>query len=712
MTAARDLARAQAARLARYVSTTSYLQRWLVLGAAIGIIAGSGAVLFYEFLRLCTDFFLQLLVGYRVPRPFGESLRGQGPPAVRPWAIPLVVALGGLISGLLVFRFAPDAEGHGTDAAIAAVTSNPRGIRLRTVVVKFFASGVTIGSGGSGGREGPTAQISAGFGSFLARVLNLTPADARIAVSVGIGAGIGAIFKAPLGGAVLAAEIVYREDVEVEALLPAIVASVISYALFAAVEGFTPLFGYLGHYAIGNPAHLGWFALIGAVAGLIGLAYARGFYGMAGLFGRSPVPRILRPALGGLAVGLMALAVPQVLGTGYGWIQLSFTRSGLLHLSLWIVLALPLAKIVATGLSIGSGGSGGIFGPGLMIGAFTGAALWRVFEPFGAGVPHQPAGFVIVGMMACFGSISRAPLAVMLMVAEMTDSIEILAPAMIAVGVATLIVRRRDDTIYRSQLRSRLDAPGHRLQAGLPLLSALRSEEVMTPPRLVLQADDSVARARSELGRQRLPGAPVTDDQGILIGSVAAADLASAPPEQSLRQVVDVTAPSVRSAAALDVALEALAASQTGWLAVTDSGQRVVGILTAAEVIGGYRRALGANVARLSALTPDTVSAELTVADGAAVAGRPLSRVGLPPGVLVVTVEHEGGLVFADGETVLHPGDVVSALVPESARARLSTLVTEPVTEPTTGGPGPQADPGDAPPESTAGGDGAPSAPP
>ena len=372
---------------------------------------------------------------------------------VRAWAIPLVVVAGGILAGWLVFTWAPEAEGHGTDAAIDAVHYNPRGIRLRAVVVKIIASALTIGSGGSGGREGPTAQISAGFGSLLARVLDLSPEDGRIAVSIGIGSGIGAIFSAPLGGAVLAADVVYKEDFEYAALVPGVFASIIAYAIFGAVYGYRPLFA-TPQYHFNDPMQLFWFAIIGLLAGGVGLLYSKTFYGVVRLSHRLPFSRKLRPAAGGILVGFMALALPEVLGTGYGWVQKALSND-LLHTSVWIFLLLPLARIAATALSIGTGGSGGVFGPGMVIGAFTGLAVWRVFEPVAGSVGHNPAPYIVVGMMAVFGGISRAPLAVMLMVGEMTGNIEILAPAMVAIALATFIVARADDSIYRSQLRRR-----------------------------------------------------------------------------------------------------------------------------------------------------------------------------------------------------------------------------------------------------------------
>ncbi len=437
----------------RWVASASYVRKWVVLGTAIGVIAGCGAIVFYAALQAATGLFLHLLAGYQIPTPFGEGNIAPGAGPTRPWALPLIAAAGALLGAILVYRIAPEAEGHGTDAAISAVHHDPHGVRLRAVAVKIIASALTIGSGGSGGREGPTGQISAGFGSLLARTLKLDPADARVAVATGIGSGIGAIFGAPLGGAVLAAEILYRDDFDPAALLPSFIASGVGYAIFGAAEGYTPLFG-VHTYQFTDPGRLVWFALIGLLGGLVGLAYAKGFYGLQGLFTKLPVPTWVKPAIGGFLVGVIAIAVPQILGTGYGWIQHALGPT-LLSMPLWIVLLLPLARILATGLSIGTGGSGGIFGPGMVIGAFLGAAVWRLFEPTFPWMGHDPTPYVIVGMMCCFGSIARAPLAVLLMVAEMTGSIGSIEPGIIAVGLSWLIVSRGEETMYHSQLISR-----------------------------------------------------------------------------------------------------------------------------------------------------------------------------------------------------------------------------------------------------------------
>jgi H+/Cl- antiporter ClcA len=645
-------------RASRWLGGASYLQKWLVLGVLIGTMAGVGALVFIEALLACTHFFLGTLAGYHVPTPVGEGGQSASASFTRPWALPLVVGLGALVGAVLVFRFAPEAEGHGTDAAISAVHHNPRGIRFRAVIVKLVASALTIGSGGSGGREGPTGQISAGFASLLARELDLSPTDARIAVVTGIGSGIGAIFGAPLGGAVLATEILYRDDFEAEALLPSFVASLIGYVIFGATLGFTPLFGFAGSYHFSDPTHLVWFALIGVLGGLIGLLYAKSFYGLSALSGRLQIPRWIKPPIGGVVVGLIALAIPEVLGTGYGWIQQGLGHQ-LLSLPLWIVIILPFARILATSLSIGSGGSGGIFGPGMVIGAFIGASVWRLFDPAFPSMGHDPAPYVIVGMMCCFGGISRAPLAVMLMVAEMTGSLSILAPAMIAVGLAWFIVRRNDDTIYRSQLKSRADTPAQRILVGMPVLATVPVRTAMAPPRLVITGGTSVGVARHQLRQNGLSGAPVVDGEGRFEGTVSLQSLGEKGErgERQLGSFVDVAAPTVSETAHLDVAIDAMTTASDHWVPVLDVERKVIGTIAISDVVRGYRLGLLASLQKMNAGGDAAGTDRLLIDAGSPLAGRSLRQSRLPVSVIVTTIQRNRDLVVPNGNTVLQPGD-------------------------------------------------------
>ncbi len=400
-----------------------YLLKWLLISTLIGLVAGVGAIAFYVAIHFASNTFLGGIVGYFPPNPAGEGTMHVMSfwASAHPWLLPVVTTAGGLVAGIIVFTLAPEAEGHGTDAAIAAFHEG-KPIRARIPLVKLVASAITIGTGGSAGREGPAAQISAGFGSLLATALRLDAQDRRIALATGIGAGIGAIFRAPLGGAVLAAEILYKDDLEVEAIVPALMASIIGYSVFGAWSGWNPIFSTPSNLAFSSPPQLLYYVALGLLCGLVGVLYARGFYGLTHIFHRIPLPRWIKPGIGGLLVGLIGLVLPQALGMGYGWVQISM-GSGLLAIPLWVILLLPFAKIATTGLTVGSGGSGGIFGPGMVIGGMLGAVVWRLCYHVLPGVPDTPGPFVIVGMMALFGGIAHAPLAVMLMVAEMTGNL-------------------------------------------------------------------------------------------------------------------------------------------------------------------------------------------------------------------------------------------------------------------------------------------------
>ncbi len=300
---ATDGAPAEGGPLARWnQSSRAYFQKWLVIGALIGVVAGMGSIVFYAAIAFCSRIFLGLGAGFTPPDPAGEGVTVITSIA-RPWMIPVVTTLGGLLTGLIVFTFAPEAEGHGTDAAIDAFHRRGGKIRSRIPPIKLIASAITIGSGGSAGREGPTAQIAAGFGSWLGDVLHLDEHDRRIAMAAGVGAGIGSIFKAPFGGALLSAEILYKRDFESEALFPAFIASVVGFSIYGAWAGWTPVFGHGGKFSFTDPESLIGFLLLGIICGLVGLLYPKMLYGVRDVFHGIRIPRHFKPAIGGLLSG-------------------------------------------------------------------------------------------------------------------------------------------------------------------------------------------------------------------------------------------------------------------------------------------------------------------------------------------------------------------------------------------------------------------------
>jgi CIC family chloride channel protein len=668
-------------RLRRLVRNAPYLRKWVILGALIGVISGLGAAVFFTALELSTHFFLVVLAGFQPATAIGEGGHPITDP-LRPWLLPLIVGAGGLISGIIVFRLAPEAEGHGTDAAIAAFHHRPRGVRARIPLIKLVSSAITIGSGGSGGREGPTAQIGAGFGSFLARTLDLEARDARIAVSSGIASGIGAIFRAPLGGAVLGVEIPYRDDIEAEALVPSFVSSIVAFSVFGALVGFSPIFGALSA-AFDDPRQLVYYALIGVAAGLVGRLYISGFYGFTGWFRRWPIPRAVRPGVAGVMVGFMGIALPGVVGTGYGWVQAGLGKDALMTIPLWVIVLLPFAKILATSLSIGSGGSGGIFGPGMVIGGLLGAAIWRLLLPWAPFLPSDPAPFVIVAMMAFFGSIAHAPIAVMLMVAEMTGNLSMLAPAMIAVGVALLIVD--DHSIYASQLGSRTESPAHRFQFAMPVMATLPASDAVRAARIVAGPNDLAEPLLRRLNKAGLPGAPVTTADGTLRGVVSVPRLERAKAEARVSEVlahIGESMPLISAEDTLDEALGALADSNSTWAPVVLDG-KLMGILSARDIMRTYRAALAGSARRIREIGPDGSLLKANVEPGSSLAGTTVAKIAWPREVILVAVHRGEEMIVPRGDLRLERGDQLTLFVMSAAREALERLLGEPLREET-----------------------------
>lgn len=436
------------------------LRKNILIGVSIGIISGFGALLFFKGLEIATKFFMEILFGANLPlegQAFAEISAWTPPSFI--WLILPIICGGALLSGLIVQKFAPEAEGHGTDAAIKAYHSDGK-IRWRVPLVKAVASIITISTGGSAGREGPTAQISAGFGSIISDIFHLSDRERKIAIAAGIGAGIGTIFKAPLGGAILAAEVLYLRDFESDVILPSFLASIVGYSIFGLFEGYAPIFGTIS--MTWEVMHLPFFLVLGVLAAAVGIFYVRTFYGTKSffdkLFMKRKIPKYLKPVFGAFLIGVFVIIFSYIspetmivglasLGSGYGFMQMALYNM----LPLSVLILLPITKTITTSLTIGSGGSGGVFAPGLAVGGFLGAAFGmglHTLVPEIVPITLVPV-FAIIGMLALFGGISHAPIAIMIMVLEMTGDFSLFVPAMAAVSVACLLVGK--ETIFREQ---------------------------------------------------------------------------------------------------------------------------------------------------------------------------------------------------------------------------------------------------------------------
>ena len=552
----------------------------------IGTISGIGSILFYEAINLSSTYLLGNVGGFFPPSPIGEG-GSLGILSSHIYLIPVITTIGGLLSGIIVFGLAPEAEGHGTDAAIDAFHNRKGEIRSRIPLVKLVASAITLGSGGSAGREGPTAQIGAGFGSFLGRKLHLSLKDRRIAVAVGIGAGIGSIFKAPFGGAILSAEILYLGDFEVETLLPAFIASTVGYSIFASFTGWTPVFGNMNLGAFADPLDLPFYAVLGILCGLVGIVYVKGFYGIRDLFQRLRMPRFLKPALGGLLVGIIGMFLPQVLGMGYGWLQIAMTGNFVL-LPIILIPVIVVVKIVATSLTVGSGGSGGVFAPALVIGGFLGASLWILLNGIFPNFVPVIAAFIIVGMMAFFGGVGKVPVAVILMVSEMTGGFTLLVPSMIATTIAYIITGKI--TIYKSQVQSRAESPAHRSEYSTTLLQKLFVKDAMTKKVITISPNSKVSEVAEILSKNGIKGMPVLDNNEGLIGLVTLTDVLQLHPDQRTKTKVDsIMTKEIITASPDDTlytAFDKMTNNQIGRLPIVEksSNSKLMGIITREDV--------------------------------------------------------------------------------------------------------------------------------
>ena len=489
------------------------LGRTLLHAALVGLGAGLIGVGFFLGLELMQHWLLETLTGFVPLRAAGEhQIPSTWTTAYRPWLLMILPALGALAGGW-VSRWAPETRGGGGDAAIHAFHNDGGRIRKRVILIKPFASWFVLGTGGAGGREGPTMQIGGALGSLVGQWLGVTARERRVLMVAGVAAGISAVFRTPLGAALLAIEVLYRDDFESEALIPAVLASVVSYSVAISLLGESTLFGRLPHYQF-VPAHLPLYLLLAVLVSGSAIAFVAALKAVRRMSARLPGPEWARPAYGGLALGIVAvLAIWAVsskvtipgqglglLGGGYGAAQLAMTGakwfpSGWTAVELLALLA--LGKIIASALTIGTGGSAGDFAPSLAIGGLVGGAFGVAASLVFDDPRIQPGAFVLVGMGTFYGGVAHVPLSALVLVSEMAGSYDLLVPLMLSEGVALLLLRRT--MLYSAQIESKKDSPVHQVAAGTKVLARTRVLDVLardktfvtfkpeTPTRAVLQ---------------------------------------------------------------------------------------------------------------------------------------------------------------------------------------------------------------------------------
>ena len=588
--------------------------KWFLLSTAVGVVAGLGAFIFQLLCQVVLRYGLGLIAGYHAAEPAGEH---DWFPEVTAdfsiWSILVVMVLGGIISGWIVYTFAPEAEGHGTDAAIEAFHHKRGEIRPRIPIVKMISSAVTIGTGGSGGREGPIAQIGAGFGSYLATRLNLSARDRRIMLAAGMGAGVGAIFRAPLAGALFAGEILYKDaEFESDSVVPAAIASIVSYTVYCltlpAELRFTPLFGADLSFQPLSPVELVPLAALALLLALAAIVYIKMFYFHQTVFRKLSIQPQLRPAVGAAIAGVFALTlfyaagqsqqVLAVLSTGYGILQDALNPN--INVGVGVLLVIALGKILTTSWTIGSGGSGGVFGPSMVIGGCVGGAAGQLLHDLWPTVVTQPHAYVIVGMAGFFAACAHAPISTLIMVSEMTGDYKLLLPVMWVSTLCFLFCRRW--TIYEKQVENRLESPAHRGDFIIDLLEGIKVQTVFDSVHEVQKVPESTALDRIVHLLAETPESyfPVVNQDDELVGIFTANDVRAFIYDESIwavavaRDVMTSNVLSVTPEDDLNTAMRRFTQRNIEELPVVDSEnpKRLLGMLRRKETIAFYNRRL------------------------------------------------------------------------------------------------------------------------
>jgi len=483
---------------------TSEMTRGIILIILIGLASGLGAVLFRWMVSSFTTLFFE----------GGETAFG----FLGKYYVIILPAIGGLIVGLLVYFLAREAKGHGVPEVMLAVNSHGGRIRARVAVVKALASAICIGSGGSAGREGPIIQIGSTIGSTVGQWFRLPEDWVKLLVACGAAGGIAGTFNAPLAGIFFSLELILRRFTPRNFILvglSAIIATAISYAFW----GNSPTFTMIPKYTWSSGWELPLYILLGIVAAFIAKGFITALYRSEDLFGTWHLPTYLKPVFGGLAVGLIGFFYPQVFGVGYEAIETALLGG----FAVGLLIGLCLLKIVATSLTLGSGGSGGVFAPSLFIGAMLGVAFGSGANALFPTVATEPGAFGLVGMAAVFAAVAHAPITAILILFEMTRDYPIILPLMLAVITSTQIARRLSpDSIYTLKLRRK----GVKIIEGeMDPLMFVTIGEVMTSNYPTVSVEMPIIDLSQKLEKSGHHGFPVIDEEGHFYGMVTVSDV-------------------------------------------------------------------------------------------------------------------------------------------------------------------------------------------
>jgi CIC family chloride channel protein len=596
--------------------------RWVFLGGSVGVLCGVAGAIF----DLATDLLARVLLGGIAGVPDVVTAPGihdalDLKDLVALWPVPFLLLLGGCGAGWLIRRFATGARGGGTGQAVRAYHHERGNIPLAIPLTKLAASILTLGTGGSAGREGPISLIGAGFGSWFAGRLALTVRDQRILLAAGIAGGIAAVFRAPLAAALFAAEVLYRgPDLEAEVLIPSFIAAILGYCVsgilvgmwgHGSVESVSTLFSPPGglHFSVADWPQLLGYTLVALAVALAGRFLVWSSGGIQRRCEASAMPQWIVPGLGAAAAGVLALGLCAgaafwiggpaaslalaTLGSGYGVLHWLFAAPTVTWSMATLLALIAIIKAVTTGLTVGSGGSGGWFAPSLVIGGCLGGAIGIALS--GTVIAPPIAACVLTGMAGLLAATHRTPLAALLMVAEVSGSYLLLLPSMWVNGIAFLLMGR--GTLISGQVENVSRSPAHRSHLFSDLLADVRVREALDQQRtwVVFNPQQTLADCRRATTQVHQDIYPVVDAQGRFLGTIDRADLAPTPDEDADmtglgRRLIGGAGVALRTTDRLSVAMERFRQQGCDELAVIDADGRFLGLVTSGMLIDTYRR--------------------------------------------------------------------------------------------------------------------------
>jgi chloride channel protein, CIC family len=629
---------------------------------AIALVVGAGSGLGAFAFRYLIYFFTWLATGHV---QFGQQ--GRVGSAHFPWLgdgfFLLIPVIGGLVYGPLIYRYAREARGHGVPEVMLAVAENGGRIRPQVSVVKAVASALCIGTGGSVGREGPIVQIGSALASSLGQWVRMPRSRLRILIACGAAGGIAATFNAPITGVFFGVEIILREF-SIEAIFTVMLSAVAADLVSRQFLGSAPfLSGFPSGIALHHTGNYLLVAVLAVIAALLGLAFAKILYATEDVCDRAwkNRPEWARPAVGGIALGILLLALPQMYGVGYPVMYNAVSGS----YALWFLIVLAAGKIIAASLTIGIGGSGGVFAPSLFIGATSGMAFGEIANHLLGPAAGQPALYAVVGMGAVFASAARAPLTSVASVVEMTGDFTLTLPVMLAVAIATAISRALSyGTIYTTKLLRRgtdIDYP----RSADPF-EVLTAADAMRPFAAPLAIASRQPGPRPGPARVPLPG-PVThrrSPQVLFAGESLA---------QAQRQLGPGGCDGLPVLSADGQYLQGWITSQNVLQAVTRHIRTARAATAQAQAAAGSARP-GPQAAIQKLPTPlrDYQILEITIPAGSPASGTTLGDIAWPPGWIPVTILDNGTLRGPDPGITLTPGDQISLLARKPRNPGLS----------------------------------------